>query len=95
MPQAKNEYIATVDLLFDKVGLYSRRLDSQPQSNAEAAELVLFKQLVGKVFHNLFSLQPSAREIACHFLLRIAERSNISVAQLADAVPFKPVSTHN
>lgn len=95
MPQAKNEYVATVDLLFDKVGLYNRRLDSQPQSNSEAAELVLFKQLINKVFHNLFSLQPSAREIACHFLLRVSERSGMSVANLAEAVPYKPISNHS
>lgn len=50
MPQAKRDYINTFELLFEKIGLFGRRLDQPAADDQSAAELVLFKTLTFKVF---------------------------------------------
>jgi hypothetical protein len=44
--------------------------------------------LIGKVFKNLYSLKPTAREIATSLIEKIAVRAQMSVAALAERVTF-------
>jgi hypothetical protein len=43
---------------------------------------------MGKVFKNLYSLKPTAREIATSLIEKIAARAQISVAVLTERVIF-------
>ena len=83
MPSAQREYQATLELLFEKIGLFSPELlqSQRPEDRR------LFDSLAPKVFQNLYSLKSSAREIAVKLIERVAATAQTTVAALAERVP--------
>ena len=89
VPSAQREYQATLEQLFDKIGLFSPELiNSQVPEDRQ-----LFESVTRKVFQNLYSLKSSAREIAAKLIERVAAKAQISVAALAGRVPHSPGSS--
>lgn len=89
MPSAQREFQATLELLFEKIGLFSPALI---QSRVPEDQQ-LFNGVVGRVFQNLYSLKAPAREIAAKMLERVAAKARVSVASLAERVPYSPSSS--
>ncbi len=86
VPSAQREYQATLELLFEKIGLFSPELIQ----SRDPADRQLFESVTHRVFENLYSLKSSAREIAAKLIERVAARAQISVAALAGRVQHNP-----
>jgi hypothetical protein len=84
VPSAQREYQATLEQLFEKIGLFSPDIINSPKDS----DRELFVTLVPKIFQNLYSSKSSAREIAVKLIERIAAKAQTPVAVLAERVPY-------
>jgi hypothetical protein len=84
VPSAQREFQATLELLFEKIGLFSPELIRSKLDQDRR----LFESVTPRLFQNLYSTKSSAREIAVKLIEQVAHRANISVSQLAQEVPY-------
>jgi len=89
VPTAQREFQATLELLFEKIGLFSPALIQ----SRSPEDVQLFNGAVARLFQNLYSSKAPAREIAAKMLERVAAKARVSVASLAERVPYSPSSS--
>jgi len=86
VPAAQREFQATLELLFEKIGLFSPAL----LQSRDPGDQALFDGVMAKVFQHLYSLKAPAREIAARMLEHVAAKARVPVARLAERVPHSP-----
>jgi len=80
--QVEQECSSTVDMLFNKIGMYSPNI----LSTIDEAESALYHAVLDKILQNIHQNKGSARSVATHFVELISRKSGVSVYSILNEV---------